>query len=195
MEFDMENHLLFEKMKDWHHKRTGSHIFRVKQLAEIIVNWDYELSELTAQVSDHDASKFREPEETAYIHISWMYKCKFDPELEDYVIPDSVDDAATTHHHVKNHKHHPEYWTDQSDVINRNDRDTKPSEIVDGTKMPDVSIAEMVCDWGSVAIERGSSLRQWADDNVGIRWYFGPHQTDLIYELIEVLIDNVDELQ
>ena len=119
-----------------------------------------------------------------------QYIYKFD-NYKSYKKPGTIDDEAinkATVHHVTNNAHHPEHWTDQKEaLINKEDRDKPPKEIVDATKMPDIHIAEMVADWSAMSEELAKNTpKEWADDNVNVRWKFTDHQKDLIYELISV---------
>ena len=169
--------------------RTNYHI------GEVLNNWRYllnsEFKDICLQhpdIMNHDKSKFSEPEYTPYIYIGWYYKKK--GEGVEYEYPEDmkqqVIDAST--HHVLNNPHHPEYWDKNlkpSDAINDKDRDKPSGELVDATTMPEWAIAEMCADWQSVATERGTtSTREWADNNVNVRWKFNENQVDLIYNLI-----------
>ena len=93
-------------------------------------------------------------------------------------------DEATIHH-IKNNRHHPEFHTDQVEgILNTNDRDKPPEELVDGTKMPDLDIAEMCADWCAMAEELKNNPIKWADDNIGVRWRFDDEQTEWIYKIL-----------
>jgi hypothetical protein len=84
--------------------------------------------------------------------------------------------------------HHPEYYHvgPVVDFINREDRDKPPKTMVNATKMPDLSIAEMVADWLAMSEEKKTKPKEWADKNVNIRWKFTPEQKEMIYELIGI---------
>jgi hypothetical protein len=173
-----------KEMLDWFITRTNTHIALVQKYAEILsVIPGYQ--ELKIQVKDHDASKWEEPEKTPYIFITWNYYCKehdipFTPPKNLKLIM-----TTATLHHVKNNMHHPEFYDDNIQPINPEDRD-KPSEtIVDAYKMPDLSIAEMVADWLGMAEEKGTNAKDWAFSNIGKRWSFTKTQENLIYSLIE----------
>ena len=180
----------YDEMRDWFEKRTNRHIKLVQKYCKLIAEYgENRFKELVEIAKDHDASKFKDPEIEPYIYVSWDYKCKDDG--IDFKAPDGMDEKmndATTHHVLKN-SHHPEYHAgEDSDVINKEDRDNPVRDkIIDGTKMPDLDIAEMVADWCSVSEERGNHPKDWADKNVNKRWKFTDKQKDLIYELIEIL--------
>ena len=132
--------------------------------------------------------KYEDPEKEPYLYISWKYKCKDDG--VDFEVPDDIDDKMNkaTEHHVKSNKHHPEsHCKKKIDLINREDRDKPPEEIIDATEMPELDIGEMVGDWLAMSEEKGGSTKDWADKNVNVRWKFTDDQKDLIYELIKEL--------
>ena len=80
-----------------------------------------------------------------------------------------------------------------NNLINREDRDKPPKEMVDGTKMPDMAIAEMVCDWQSMSDElKKNTTREWADRNINVRWKFNENQTKLIYDIIESIEGDLE---
>jgi len=186
-----------QEMIDWFKQRTDKHIERVqanwRRLYDSNFNKYLEdgLADKKLHILKHDESKYEDPEYTPYLFITWKYKQEADG--EKYEIPkDMVQKAtdATTFHVFKN-PHHPVYWDSsksiEDNVINDKDRDKATGEIVDATKMPNYAIIEMICDWKSVSDERGTSLKGWADMNVGSdkRWKFNKKQTKLIYDLID----------
>lgn len=177
-----------KEMEDWFEERTKNHIKGVKKYSRIFKAYDpARFRDLVEIAEHHDDSKFEEPERTPYIALTWKHK--FD-NYKSYKVPGTIDDEAinqATLHHVKGNEHHPEHWTDQeTELINKENRDKPPREIVDATRMPDIAIAEMVADWASMSDELGTSLRGWADKNIGKRWKFNDDQVKLIYELISV---------
>jgi len=180
----------YKKMKEFFEKRTNKHIDAVKKFCKKIAEYDEErFGKLTNQVKDHDQSKFKDPEIEPYVYVTWSYKCKDDG--VDFDPPVGMDDKmneATTFH-VLNNSHHPEkHAGEDSNVINKEDRDNPiRDKIIDATDMPDLDIAEMVGDWCAVSQERGNSPKSWADKNVNVRWKFTDEQKDLIYELIEAV--------
>jgi len=56
-------------------------------------------------------------------------------------------------HHASTNPHHSEYWGDIH-------------------KMPDVYVAEMVCDWHARSSEFGSDLRGWIKESATVRYDF-----------------------
>lgn len=176
-----------KEMEDWFEERTNRHINLVKKYAKLVEEYDpIKYKGIINQVENHDASKFEEPERTPYIKLTWKHK--FD-NYKSYKIPNKLDDEEinkATLHHVLNNNHHPEKWQDkQKDLINKQDRDKPPKEIVDGTKMPDMQLIEMFCDWSAMSEElKKNTVKEWADKNINIRWKFTDDQKDLIYDLI-----------
>lgn len=61
-------------------------------------------------------------------------------------------DAAATSH-ITSNPHHPEYW---SGIEN----------------MPDIYLAEMVCDWAARSSEFGNDLRDWIKDKATKKYEF-----------------------
>jgi len=177
-----ENEMTIE-MKNHFEKRTNNHIGLVQKYCGK-VNELGGYDGIVERGEIHDASKFEEPEYTPYVFITWDYKCKDDG--VDSEFPQEIKNKATeaTNHHVKSNRHHPEFHTEQTDLINREDRDKPPEEMVDAMEMDNLDIAEMVCDWCAMSEERGNTPMQWADKNVNVRWKFTDEQKDLIYDLM-----------
>lgn len=192
------NELITKEMIDFFDERTEMHINYVKQNGEKMIKHLSLTPEETEQfktiLEKHDETKLQEPERTPYILVSWKYKVG-NEEFEKLNMSDDIKTKMTgaTEHHVKNNKHHPEYWDDEheSGVINTQDRD-KPAVLIDATKMPDVYVIEMACDWCAVSQERGTSPFDWADNNINVRWKFTDKQKKLIYDCLTVLY-NKDE--
>jgi len=176
-----------QKMKEWYEKRTKAHITLVQKYCKKISTYDKKYEPLIERGKIHDQSKFEDPEIDPYIYITWKYKCEDDGlKFEDCKPPEDMDDQMheATFHHIKNNKHHPECHADEVH-LNKEDRDKAPDKMVDGTKMKDVDIGEMVADWCAMSKEKGGTPKSWADKNVNIRWEFTDEQADLIYELID----------
>jgi len=132
----------------------------------------------------HDLSKLSDPEMIPYVWITESYRCK--AEGEPFEFPPGMKEKGdeATIHHIKNNRHHPEFHDDSWDGQLGSNRDAPDGSMVDATAMPDEDIAEMICDWFAVAQERGTSVREWADNNINIRWMFLPRQEELINDLI-----------
>ena len=182
-----------QEMLDWYIKRTLNHVFLVsKYIVEMVYHYGLYGIELFERKDKHDLSKFEEPEKTPYILISWQYHCK------DLGIDFSISEnnkimmTSATYHHVTTNTHHPEYYSlNKLDIINRENRDVPTKNLVDATTMPDIDICEMMADWLAMAEEKGTSVREWANKNVNIRWKFNENQINQIYRIIDVFnFDN-----
>ncbi len=195
-----------DEMIQWYEERTRKHIMLVQKYCRLINAWEearfnhgfilvtdpsfggtgIELNEIAI---GHDVSKLIYPEVYPYIWITWNYKCK--DEGKEFLMPDYIKIHAgeATFHHVKNNPHHPEYWDDEVKMEKREDRDIPTRwSLANATKMPDIYIAEMVADWLAMSEEKGTSVKNWADKNVNIRWKFTDEQKNLIYELINNIL-------
>ena len=161
--------------------RTNRHIDLVKKYFDKILNFSLsnliKLDLFKKEINCHDESKFMEPELIPYIKLTWDKKLGIENKNNDIF-------TATIHHCVNN-KHHPEYWTNQTEnLININDRDKPPEEIINATKMPLTYVTCMVDDWCAMAEELKDSPIEWADKNINIRWKFTDKQKDFIYKLL-----------
>jgi len=174
--------------EEWFEKRLNNHIDLVqKYIKRIEKAYPEKFKGLIEQCENHDASKFKEPERAPYIEISWRHK---HDNYDSYKTPGDLtkeDENQATLHHITENKHHPEYWCDRKEnLLNKEDRDDIPDEIVDATKMPNKYIAEMCADWSAMSEELGKNTpREWADKNIGKRWKFVPKQKELIYEILD----------
>jgi hypothetical protein len=177
------------EMEDWFKKRTKLHITLVQKYLDKIIALG--LPELNPEVleseKDHDTSKWEDPEREPYVHVSWKYRQqdlgkKYEPPADT-----AQKMKEATYHHVKNNKHHPEYWDDTTtpDSINPKDREAKPDKPVDATKMPLDYVAAMVADWLAMSEEKGTSIGSWVSKNVNVRWKFTPEQVALIDKLVD----------
>jgi len=76
-------------------------------------------------------------------------------------------------HHQKTNPHHSEYW---GGIEN----------------MPNVYIAEMVCDWAARAREFGSDIREWIDNDAIKRYNFKKNDAvyNNIFKYVNLLYDK-----
>lgn len=180
-----------QEMKSWFYTRTLNHINLVKKYGQKLIDSDlltFSGKEIFKRnLQEHDSSKLREPELTPYIYLS--YKYKKEAEGCEVVIDNELEQAiyAATLYHVRTNKHHPEYWSTQNEVINKNNRDGIPKEIVDATKMQKLYIFEMCCDWCAMSEEKNNSPFDWADKMIGQRWKFTPKQNKWIYDCLQTI--------
>lgn len=186
LSFNQHKNGLTQEMKNWFDKRTKQHIQWVKEFGQQIQNEFPQYKGLVSRCEKHDANKFEEPFYTPYVHLTW--KCIH----KDHHIPDNIDITNITQRHVKSNKHHPEYWCDEDDVINSEDRD-KPNKLIDASKMDDLSIAEMCADWLSVSREYGTNPLKWYEDNIDVRWSFTNKQKKQIFDILTTIWGNEDE--
>ena len=106
--------------EDYFIDRTNKHIALVKKAITKIVKAYPESKELLDRAAIHDASKFKEPERTPYISITWRHKLEneegeYDPyNNKGYKTPGKLtkeDENKATMIHITTNSHHPEYWT------------------------------------------------------------------------------------
>lgn len=98
--------------------------------------------------------------------IEWLY-------LHDEVKESHPDKFQMAwYQHVHTNAHHPEYW---SGIDN----------------MPEVYIAEMVCDWKARSNEFGSDLRVWIKESATKRFEFSTHGKSYkkIKQFVDLLLD------
>lgn len=162
------------RMLDHFYVRTNKHI-------DLFNSIYYELT--GGEMIGHDLSKFREPELYPYILTSWMYR------YPDFEAPADFSGDAATFHHIKNNRHHPEYWDDSltENPINSENRDLPSGIMVDATKMPFDALDELCCDWKAVSIELNTNPFEWAENNINVRWQFTIEQENYIYRTLEKL--------
>jgi len=172
--------------------RTNYHISLVQKYIDKIIALKNPIlysALLEKEKEHHDLSKFKEPEYTPYLHITWKGYMK---SLGAEYIPSSIIQKQmneATFHHIKNNPHHPEYWYGnlRHNNLNSTDRDKPPEKIVDATRMPPTYVALMVADWLAMSEELNTDPREWAFNNINKRWKFTKEQEDLIYNLIDEL--------
>lgn len=168
-------------------KRTAEHIERVKNNAKLIAEAIPMYANVLEKVENHDASKLEEPERTPYIEITWRHKTdRYDSYKTPGTLPDPAENDATVHH-ITTNEHHPEYWAPRADVaLDPKDRD-KSIKLVDATKMNDVSIVEMCCDWQAMSQElQKNTATEWYESQKDKRWKFSPEQDKIIRQCLGV---------
>lgn len=186
-----------DEMIDHFEERTSLHISNVRHFLDRIIRAsDDDIVKGTCmnEYIDHDSSKFEQPEYSPYVLLTWRYKMREDG-VKSFDFSIDIQDEITqaTVHHIKNNKHHPEYWIPNKDsmqLINPNDRDKPLNKVLDVTEMPDEYICCMVADWMAMSLEKGTSPFDWADKNVNVRWKFNDHQVSLIYAILERFWEN-----
>lgn len=180
----------WSEMEKFFHKRTNRHIGLVGEyLRKVASLYPKHSKELKKRMSSHDASKFKEPEKSPYILLTWMYKMKGDGQEMELSDEERKMIHDVTFHHVKSNKHHPDYWDDKlrENPINFEDRDKPSGVVVSGLKMDEHSMIEMCCDWCAMSREKGGNPQKWASDNIGKRWKFSSEQESFIFETLNAL--------
>jgi len=186
----MSSTLISDQMRDYFKYRTGYHLWCVRKWSDKIAALnrpEIDRRLLDLERDDHDEHKWTEPEYSPYVLITWRYKCQ--REGIEFMLSDEVKKQLheATFHHIKNHKHHPEYWDESAtiDHLNHVNRDEPTKNMVNGVGMPLTYIAAMVADWCAMSEELSGSPKEWANKNVNIRWSFDSTQVAFIYDLIK----------
>ncbi len=137
-----------EKYKEY---LTG-HIGNVAKALEVLATLDIpyvteHIDELREIVKEHDASKYEEPEWSAYLH-------HFYPTNDEEGMMEEEFDAAVQHH-VKNNKHHWNYWCDE-------DNNLKDDINEEEYKLYTI---ERICDWLAMAAQHDEGPTDYYDIN------------------------------
>lgn len=168
--------------------RTQSHINSVKACADTLCKAYPDLyPALITAAKTHDESKFSAPEREAYIELTYAKKEGVRPKD-----PQKIADA--TLHHILNNKHHPEYWLEDKSKANISAKDRDASdEVVDASNMPELALAEMVCDWQAMSEElKTNTAREWFDKQRDVRWHFSDDQVAMIDKFLKVFEDDTN---
>lgn len=168
--------LITPQMVDHYKNRTENHINLVKKYGEK-VGQDFTF---------HDIDKFYAAQMIPYIIISWM---KVD---KSFAITERQQQALNqaTFRHVKGNAHHPEFWSDQQQVINQNNRDEAPLQAIECSAMPEYAIIEMCADWCAMSEELGNSPFDWFEKTNQKRWKWTADQCRLINEYLNKMWNN-----
>ena len=130
---------------------TG-HIGNVSKALELLYTLDISyvkehIDELREIVKEHDASKYEEPEWSAYLH-------HFYPTNDEEAMMEEEFDAAVQHH-IKNNKHHWNYWCDEENNL-KDDIDEEEYKLY---------TIERICDWLSMAAQHDEGPTEYYDIN------------------------------
>lgn len=158
------------EMEDNFKKYVSGHISKVVSFAKILLDAGKISQELFQRIADtHDTSKLQEPEYTPYVKRKWAER---NSNVDLYEkMGDDIKNAIV--HHVKNNKHHPEFWSNDYKGFST----TAPCHV---NNMPEKYVIEMVCDWEAMALERGNTARSWYDKTKDTRWIFDSKTATLI---------------
>ena len=178
-----------DEMRKHFDKRTDMHIDLVRKYCKKLADeYGDRFKGIIERGEIHDDSKKKEPELEPYIFITWDYKKKGDGEEKGADFPEQIKDLMNeaSNHHIQHNRHHPEFHdpNKKDNMINKEDRDAVPDEMIDATAMTDLDIAEMVCDWMAMSEEKGNTPQEWAKKNVNKRWKFTDEQEKMIYEIL-----------
>jgi hypothetical protein len=153
-------------------ERTRYHQYLVKKNLLLMTGY-FNLSKKTLlnTAIQHDESKFKEPERTAYMWMNWGFYCKknhidfpFSNDIKNVI-------ALGHQHHISNNLHHPEAHQN----INH---------------MRIIDIVEMVCDWTAISEELGvkhGSCLGWVRHEIDKKWQFSTEMKDFIFTTIHEL--------
>lgn len=175
-----------QEMIDHFYNRTNHHIELVRKYCARLEDRLPELEGLFERGFRHDEGKFEPEEFLPYVWLTWRYKCKDDGVPCE--LPTGVEEAINeaTEHHILTNAHHPEFHQRKSeDVINEDDRDAPPDEVVNAVRMETFDLAEMVADFCAMSEERGNTPHEWFEKNLGVRWNFTPEQVDQILRFMD----------
>lgn len=193
-----ENENITDEMAKHFYKRTKMHIKAIQTFASRILQ-DKELmkfinrEEFIKDIENHDQSKFEDPEVKPYIRLTWRQRFA---KTKSYKKPGELDDPEineATLHHIKNSKHHPEFWAKQKNnqednILSKGDR-TKSPALVDATNMPLTYVASMTADWMAMSKELNDNPYDWMNKNIGKRWKFTKEQEDFM----KMILDHIWE--
>lgn len=152
------------------------HIGNVVKALEILYNMKIpfvidNIEELRNIVSQHDKSKYEEPEWTAYLHHFYPLNDKESKMEEEF-------DSAVRHH-IKNNKHHWDYWIDD-----------KNGSLIDNIDEHEYKLytIERICDWLAMAGQHEEGPHDYYD--VNIDWVIQP---DYARALCDEIFPNVPD--
>ena len=137
-----------EKYKEY---LTG-HIGNVAKALEVLVTLDIpyvteHIEELREIVKEHDASKYEEPEWSAYLHHFYPTND------EEAMMEEEFENACR--HHIRANKHHWNYWCDE---------DNNLIEDIDEEEYKLYTI-ERICDWLSMAAQHDEGPTEYWNAN------------------------------
>ncbi len=196
----MNHPIDLDQMNELFNTRMKLHTGLVAKYIDKIIALDdprIDISILVDEKESHDKSKCNWPEKLSFLFSTWKYfledqGIEYKPDLSIQLVM-----LSGTFHHIKNNKHHPEYWdggVTQDNSINPIDRDKIGNRIVDATDMPLSYVACMVADWMAMDEEKRTDSMSWAKQNINKRWKFSKEQEDFIYDLLDkVKVDKVEK--
>ena len=163
--------IITKEMRDHFQKRMKIHIDRVNYFAK----------KLTLSFPEHDADKFLP--ENVDIQTKFSWSCFINRSLDG---KEAEELDRVTLIHITTQQHHPEYWVEDKSILEGFTRHI-PTMGLDCSKMSNVAIYEMCCDWCAMAKQFHSHPKNWADKTVNKRWMFTDEQVTLIYDTLKFL--------
>lgn len=147
-------------------------IKKLKELTRHIRNVQEGAYRIAEHMIEHGESEFAQTlvansmvhDQSKFRGIEWDFIGAADCENPD-------DRHYAINQHQRTNSHHPEYW---SGGIH---------------KMPEIYIAEMVCDWYARSVEMGTDLRDWAKNKAPERFGFTLQQNT--WKLIKKYVDII----
>jgi len=153
-------------------KRTRYHQFLIKRNLLLMTGYlNFSKQSLLTIADNHDESKLKEPERTAYIWMNWAFYCK-SHNISFHLSDDTKTIVEQGHlHHITTNLHHPESHQNMN-------------------HMSHLNIVEMICDWTAISeelsIDNGSSLL-WATKEIDKKWQFSDEMKAFIFSTINEL--------
>lgn len=140
-----------QSIKKYKEYLTG-HISNVAKALEVLATLDIpyvteHIEELREIVKEHDASKYEEPEWSAYLHHFYPTND------EEAMMEEEFENACK--HHIRANKHHWNYWCDE---------DNNLIEDIDEEEYKLYTI-ERICDWLSMAAQHDEGPTEYWNAN------------------------------
>lgn len=144
----MTNKEAIEKYKEYLEGHIGNVNEALGVLSTLGITFiDDNIEKLKDIVKDHDKSKYDEPEWTAYLH-------HFYPTSDEEAMMSEEFETACRHH-IKNNKHHWDYWVDDK------------NNLIDGIDEEEYKLytVERCCDWLAMANQHEEEPSAWYKAN------------------------------
>ena len=136
------------KYKEYLDGHIGNVCEALKKLSELDIDFIKEhLEELRDIVKNHDKTKWEEPEWSAYLH-------HFYPTNDEEAMKSEEFENACRHH-IKNNKHHWDYWVDEENNL-QDDIDEDEYKLY---------CVERCCDWLAMANQHDEPPTEWYQNN------------------------------
>ena len=163
--------IITKEMREYFDRRMKKHIDYVNYFAK----------KVSLHFPNHDSDKFLQENLDIQTKFSWS---RFINKPLSY--EDTKELNKVTLIHITTQPHHPEYWIEDKSKLDKFSR-FNPVMNLDCSKMSNIAIYEMCCDWCAVAKELYNSPITWADKTVNKRWMFSEFQVDMIYDVLKFL--------